>query len=129
MHVLRTRLVRALREADTHGRFHAYYPHVGGPGEGTCLDLHSKVMIVDDEWLRIGSSNISNRSMGVDTECDVDGRGAGDEARCDGASAHSATGCSPSTPACEVEALQRALDDARLDRRRDREARHARARS
>jgi len=28
-------------------------------------------MIVDDEWLRVGSANISNRSMGVDTECDL----------------------------------------------------------
>jgi phospholipase D1/2 len=71
MHVLRTRLVRSLRAADTRGKFHAFYPHVEGLCDGTCLDLHSKVMIVDDEWLRIGSSNISNRSMGVDTECDV----------------------------------------------------------
>ncbi len=71
MHVLRTRLVRELRDADKHGRFNAYCPHVAGLAEGTCIDLHSKVMIVDDEWLRIGSSNISNRSMGVDTECDV----------------------------------------------------------
>lgn len=71
MHVLRTRLVRNLRAADAHGRFHAYYPHVEGLCDGTCLDLHSKVMVVDDEWLRVGSSNISNRSMGVDTECDV----------------------------------------------------------
>jgi len=29
------------------------------------------VMIVDDEWLRVGSSNLSNRSMGMDSECDV----------------------------------------------------------
>ena len=71
MHVLRTRLVRTLRAADHAGRFHAYHPHVEGLCEGTCIDLHSKVMIVDDEWARIGSSNISNRSMGVDTECDV----------------------------------------------------------
>ena len=71
MHVLRTRLVRMLRDADTRGRFHAYYPHVDCLAEGTCLDLHSKVMIVDDEWLRVGSSNLSNRSMGVDSECDV----------------------------------------------------------
>ena len=71
MHVLRTRLVRKLREADTEGRFHAYYPHVEGLDEGTCLDLHSKIMIVDDEWLRIGSSNLSNRSMAVDTEADA----------------------------------------------------------
>jgi uncharacterized membrane protein YdjX (TVP38/TMEM64 family) len=33
--------------------------------------MHAKVMIVDDEWLRVGSSNLSNRSMGVDTECDL----------------------------------------------------------
>lgn len=71
MSVLRTRLVRMLRAADAHGRFKAYYPHVEGLCEGTCLDLHSKVMIVDDEWLRAGSSNLSNRSMGVDTEADL----------------------------------------------------------
>ena len=79
MHVLRTRLVRNLRAADTHGKFHAFYPHVEGLADGTCLDLHSKVMIVDDEWLRIGSSNISNRSMGVDTECDVTVEARGDK--------------------------------------------------
>ena len=71
MSVLRTKLVRELREADKHKRFTAVCPYIEGLKEGTCIDLHSKVMIVDDEWLRIGSSNISNRSMGVDTECDV----------------------------------------------------------
>ena len=77
MHVLRIKLVRRLREADTEGRFHAYYPHVEGLKEGTCLDLHSKVMIVDDEWLRVGSSNLSNRSMAVDTEADATIEAAG----------------------------------------------------
>jgi phosphatidylserine/phosphatidylglycerophosphate/cardiolipin synthase-like enzyme/uncharacterized membrane protein YdjX (TVP38/TMEM64 family) len=71
MHALRTRLVNELREADPHGRFHAWYPHVDGLADGTCIDLHSKVMIVDDEWLRVGSSNLSNRSMGMDSECDL----------------------------------------------------------
>ncbi len=71
MHALRTRLVRELRAADLHGRFHVYYPHIDGLDDGTCIDLHSKVMIVDDEWLRVGSSNLSNRSMGMDSECDV----------------------------------------------------------
>jgi phosphatidylserine/phosphatidylglycerophosphate/cardiolipin synthase-like enzyme/uncharacterized membrane protein YdjX (TVP38/TMEM64 family) len=71
MSALRTKLVRELRAADKYKRFMAVYPHIEGLKEGTCIDLHSKVMIVDDEWLRIGSSNISNRSMGVDTECDV----------------------------------------------------------
>jgi phospholipase D1/2 len=71
MQRLRTRHVRELRAADTHGRFHACCPFVAGLCEGMCVDCHSKVMIVDDEWFRIGSSNISNRSMGIDTECDV----------------------------------------------------------
>jgi phosphatidylserine/phosphatidylglycerophosphate/cardiolipin synthase-like enzyme/uncharacterized membrane protein YdjX (TVP38/TMEM64 family) len=79
MSVLRTRLVRTLRAIDRHGRFHAYWPHVAGLADGTCVDLHSKVTIVDDEWLRIGSSNLSNRSMGVDSECDVTIEARGDE--------------------------------------------------
>jgi len=33
--------------------------------------IHSKVMVVDDKLLRIGSANINNRSMGTDTECDI----------------------------------------------------------
>lgn len=71
MHVLRTRLIQRLKAADRHGRFHVYYPHIAGLAEGTCIDVHSKLMIVDDEWLRIGSANLSNRSMGLDSECDV----------------------------------------------------------
>jgi phosphatidylserine/phosphatidylglycerophosphate/cardiolipin synthase-like enzyme/uncharacterized membrane protein YdjX (TVP38/TMEM64 family) len=71
MHVLRTRLIKRLREADRGCRFHVYYPYIDGLAEGTCIDVHSKLMIADDEWLRIGSANLSNRSMGVDTECDV----------------------------------------------------------
>jgi uncharacterized membrane protein YdjX (TVP38/TMEM64 family) len=78
MHVLRSRLVRELREADRYGRFHVYYPHVEGLAEGTCVDVHSKMMAVDDEWLRIGSSNLSNRSMGLDSECDVAFEAKGD---------------------------------------------------
>jgi phospholipase D1/2 len=71
MQVLRTRLIQALREVDRHGRFHVYYPDIDGLAEGTCIDVHSKLMVVDDEWLRVGSANLSNRSMGLDTECDV----------------------------------------------------------
>ncbi|HEY6822504.1 MAG TPA: phospholipase D-like domain-containing protein, partial [Burkholderiales bacterium] len=71
MHILRTKLLRRLEAADREGRFKAYYPHVPGLGEGCCLDVHSKVMIVDDRCLRIGSANLCNRSMSVDAECDV----------------------------------------------------------
>jgi uncharacterized membrane protein YdjX (TVP38/TMEM64 family) len=33
--------------------------------------VHAKFMVVDDRYLRIASSNLSNRSMGFDTECDL----------------------------------------------------------
>jgi phospholipase D1/2 len=71
MHVLRTRLVQKLLAADRYGRFHVYYPHVPGLAEGCCLDVHSKLMIADDRMLQIGSANICNRSMALDSECDV----------------------------------------------------------
>ncbi len=71
MHVLRTRLIRRLRQADRYGRFHVYYPHVPDLPPSCCLDVHSKVTIVDDSGLRVGSANLCNRSMGMDTECDV----------------------------------------------------------
>ncbi|HEY3517596.1 MAG TPA: VTT domain-containing protein, partial [Gammaproteobacteria bacterium] len=35
------------------------------------IHVHAKVLIVDDKYLRIGSSNLNNRSMGYDTECDL----------------------------------------------------------
>jgi uncharacterized membrane protein YdjX (TVP38/TMEM64 family) len=78
MEVLRTQNLKNLAAADRHGRFRVYYPHVPGLKEGTCLDIHSKVLIVDDEWARIGSANICNRSMGLDTECDLTFEAQGD---------------------------------------------------
>lgn len=78
MGALRTKLLMKLREADRHGRFHPFYPHIPGLAEGQCCDLHSKLIIVDDEIVRLGSANFCNRSMGLDTECDVavEARGA-----------------------------------------------------
>lgn len=35
------------------------------------IRIHSKVMIVDDKFLHVGSANINNRSMRCDTECDL----------------------------------------------------------
>jgi uncharacterized membrane protein YdjX (TVP38/TMEM64 family) len=81
MQQLRMRLVKSLREADAHGRFDAYYAHTPGLKEGTCIDVHSKIAVIDDSWLRIGSANLSNRSMGVDTECDLTLEAVGDEAK------------------------------------------------
>ena len=33
--------------------------------------IHSKLIVVDDVFLRVGSSNLNNRSIGLDTECDL----------------------------------------------------------
>ncbi|HVJ10738.1 MAG TPA: VTT domain-containing protein, partial [Burkholderiales bacterium] len=71
MHVLRTRLIQRLQQADRHGRFRVYYPHVPKLAEGCCVDIHSKVMVVDDAIARIGSSNVASRSMAFDSECDL----------------------------------------------------------
>jgi len=70
MGVLRARLLRRLREADRHGRLRAYYPASSGLPDAY-IELHSKLMIVDRRLLRIGSANVANRSMGLDTECDL----------------------------------------------------------
>jgi uncharacterized membrane protein YdjX (TVP38/TMEM64 family) len=71
MQTLRTRLIKKLRDADVHGRLTIAYPYIAGLTEGTCIDVHAKLMIVDDDYLRIGSANLANRSMGLDTECDL----------------------------------------------------------
>jgi phospholipase D1/2 len=68
MAALRSLLLRKLRDADRHDRLRVCYPNTLGD---TCCDVHSKLMIVDDGWLRVGSANFANRSMGLDTECDL----------------------------------------------------------
>jgi phosphatidylserine/phosphatidylglycerophosphate/cardiolipin synthase-like enzyme/uncharacterized membrane protein YdjX (TVP38/TMEM64 family) len=71
MDVLRARLLRKLRAADLHDRLRLYYPDGPGLDERCSLIVHAKVLVVDDQLLRVGSSNLSNRSMGLDTECDL----------------------------------------------------------
>ena len=77
MTVLRARLLRQLRSADHFGHLRVYYPAVPRLGDG-CINVHAKVLVVDDTLVRIGSSNLSNRSMGLDTECDLSIEAAGD---------------------------------------------------
>ncbi len=67
---LQFRLLKKLRRADRHGRFGAYFPAAPNLGKERII-VHSKVLVVDDEFLRIGSANLNNRSMGLDTECDL----------------------------------------------------------
>ena len=66
----RDRLLRRLAAADRHGRLRAYW--LAAPGEPEReINLHAKLLIVDDRFVRIGSSNLNNRSLGLDTECDL----------------------------------------------------------
>lgn len=67
----RDRLIRRLRKADRYGRLRVLYPCVRDGADTTQVFVHSKVIVVDDRFLRIGSSNLNNRSIGLDTECDV----------------------------------------------------------
>jgi len=60
--------VRRLRRADRHGRFQIYSP---ATRLGRIIIVHAKVAIIDDDFVRIGSSNMNNRSTGFDTECDL----------------------------------------------------------
>lgn len=70
MDVLRGRIAKRLQDADRHHRLRIYYPHQPGLKD-SCISVHSKLLLVDDRLLRVGSSNTSNRSMGFDTECDL----------------------------------------------------------
>lgn len=68
----RDRLIRRLRKCDHYNRLRVYYPVIPNGAGGECQVLiHSKLIIVDDVFLRIGSSNLNNRSMGLDSECDL----------------------------------------------------------
>ena len=67
----RDKLLRHLRQADRHNRLRAYYPVVPGRAGPCEVSIHAKVMIIDDKLIKIGSSNLNNRSMGLDTECDI----------------------------------------------------------
>ena len=68
MGAARLKLVAAIGEKDAGGRFRVYVPVTKG---GQDIYVHAKIAIVDDRFLRVGSSNLNNRSQGLDSECDV----------------------------------------------------------
>ncbi len=70
MDVVRGRVVSQLVEADTGDRLRLYYPQVSASGDVFTM-VHAKLMIADDQWLVLGSANLSNRSMALDSECNL----------------------------------------------------------
>lgn len=72
MGIVRDCLFEQLVEADEHDRLRLFYPVVYDEnGEPVRVYVHSKTIIADDSLLKVGSSNLSNRSMRVDSELDV----------------------------------------------------------
>jgi phosphatidylserine/phosphatidylglycerophosphate/cardiolipin synthase-like enzyme len=67
----RDRLTRRLKRADRFGRLRVWYPQIDSKEGPQQILVHSKLIIVDDLFLRVGSSNLNNRSIGLDTECDL----------------------------------------------------------
>ena len=67
--------IEALRSVavQTGQAFGCYYPLAAGGdgGEAVPTYIHSKLMIVDDRFLTVGSANFTNRSMGIDSELHV----------------------------------------------------------
>ena len=74
MDTARARLMKALQQVDRHGRLAMYHPFTAG---GEPVYVHAKIMVVDGATIRVGSANFNNRSMRLDSECDVLVSGAG----------------------------------------------------
>ena len=69
----RAAFVQRLRSAGRPERFRVLCPVLADDQGGAVrpIGLHSKLAIVDDTVLTIGSANLANRSMGLDTECNL----------------------------------------------------------
>ncbi|MFO7812700.1 MAG: VTT domain-containing protein [Pelovirga sp.] len=70
MGALRQRLIKKLLQADEYQRLKICFPDRKGL-DTDFINVHSKILVVDDTLLTVGSANLSNRSMGFDTECNL----------------------------------------------------------
>ena len=68
MDTARVRLLHAVKQHDHANRLNLFIPFTA---EGAPIYVHAKLTIIDDRVLRVGSANMNNRSMGLDSECDV----------------------------------------------------------
>lgn len=67
----RTRLLRRMKRYDRYGRLRVFYAVTpNAEGKDREIVVHAKVVIIDDRFVRVGSSNLNNRSEGLDTESD-----------------------------------------------------------
>jgi uncharacterized membrane protein YdjX (TVP38/TMEM64 family) len=69
MDAIRARILNQLDQVDHKNRLRVLYP-VLADGQKS-LYVHAKTMVVDDHLVVVGSANLSNRSMGLDSECSL----------------------------------------------------------
>jgi phospholipase D1/2 len=67
----RLAFMKVFEDAGLRDRVLLLYPETSDENATAAVMVHSKVMIVDDRILRVGSANLNNRSMGADSECDL----------------------------------------------------------
>src|SRR5690554_5146137 len=67
----RNKVKKILEKANKFQRLGFYYPSIPDEGEGHFLKVHSKIMIVDEEFITLGSANLNFRSMRVDREMNM----------------------------------------------------------
>lgn len=74
MGVIQTKLLRSLKNAASktgHSLGIYYTASKAKTGEENPTYIHSKILLVDDRFLTVGSANTTNRSIGLDTELNV----------------------------------------------------------
>ena len=72
--LMQAKLIALLEElaSETGHKVGVYYPACSGAdGQEVPTYIHSKLFLVDDRFLSVGSANLNNRSMGLDTEVNI----------------------------------------------------------
>ena len=67
----RNKILKKLKAADKYHRLGVYYPGIPNKNPLHFIKVHSKLMIVDDNFLTLGSANLNYRSMLVDSEINL----------------------------------------------------------
>ena len=71
MGLLREEAIATLRQHDVEGRLRLVAPFVLDGTREVPVAVHAKVLVVDERIAKVGSANFSNRSLGLDSECDL----------------------------------------------------------
>lgn len=70
MEPLQSHTLDELADNDVHGKLAVYSPFADDNAE-VPIKVHSKLLIVDDAFITVGSANLNERSLGLDSECNL----------------------------------------------------------